>query len=138
MCPGQAWKAIKAIREEKSESSQSQRMGRAARPPSSPGCFSFLLGGSAKARASVDMERELEALRAELKAKRSREDLLFVDEAARKDRSCEDQVAAANRRLCCPISGLLLKNPVTAVDGTWHLFSARLCGALPCVCVILT
>jgi hypothetical protein len=49
-----------------------------------------------------------------------------VDEASRKARSCEDQVAAANRRLCCPISGAVLKCPVTAVDGKSVV--ARQCG----------
>jgi hypothetical protein len=133
----QAWKAIKSIREE-----TRGELGMAA-PPRLPvptahrraSCFSFLLGPG-RSGDKRDFDVELEALRSELRAKRQREELLFVGEEARQRRALEDKVAAANRRLCCPISGLLMSNPVTAMDGAcrgqtlWLVPVSRACCTL--------
>ena len=132
----QAWKAIRAIREE----AKGELRTAAAPPAPAPAahrasCFSFVLG-SGRSGAKRNFDVELEALRSELRAKRQGEELLFVSEGARQQWAVEDKVAAANRRLCCPISGLLMTNPVTAIDGVcwgqtlWRVPVLRACCTL--------
>ena len=133
----QAWKAIKAIR----EGTKGELRAAAAPPPPPPAahrasCFSFVLGSGRSGAKRRNFDVELEALRSELRAKRQREELLFAGEGARQQRAVEDKVAAANRRLCCPISGLLMTNPVTAIDGACRGKTLWLVPALRACCTL--
>ena len=132
----QAWKTIKTLREAKEQQSFASAAGgswKAARAgsssssktnSSSTGCLSFLFGSRGKEdglnrRRSMgsDIWRdELGKFRAELVLRRARvESMLSKDQMLR--RQCEDRVAAENQMLCCPISGFLMTDPVTAADG---------------------